>query len=488
MYINDLIPGLNLEDYETEFKGIIGEGENPKDGKERIEFGWLKTIASFANTNGGSLFVGVEDKTHKIVSLDHKTFDRIVLMVQRLILRHIEPKIDYRIVHHDVREGEQTRYVMEIRVERSPYLPVVLHFHEMGMIFVRRFGECGLATSQEIRNLVLQSAKVSYDDVFTSERYCPEDFTCLRNKYAEKNNGKELTEKALISIGFMDNSLHLSKGALLFKDDYCGPLTLMEMIQFRSHSKGDNRFFASERINENIIASIEKAISFVTSHSANGYEKTPDGRKSFIAYPPRAVEEAIVNAFAHRDYFIDGGQIEVNVFIDRLQIVSPGSYLGGALLNREYHIDTLPPRRRNEVICGVLHLCRLMERQGSGFDNIHDDYLPYGERYRPFADSTSSSFSITLPDLTYAGGPVFLQESVALSPLPLIEDKYSMRILSYCFNQSRSVSEIAAYLGISVSTHLKKNILERLVKDGYLVESGGYPMKYRTNQRSVTLA
>ena len=488
MYINELIPGLNLEDYETEFKGIIGEGENPKDGKERIEFGWLKTIASFANTNGGSLFVGVEDKTHKVVSLDHKTFDRIVLMVQRLIHLHLEPKIDYRIIHHDIREGEQTRYVMEIRVERSSHLPVVLHFHEMGLIFVRRFGETGIPTSQEIRNLALQSAKVSYDEAFTSEQYRPEDFSFLRKKYAELNEGKELTEKALMSVGFMDERLRLSQGALLFKDDYHGPLTLMEMTQFRSPSKGDNLFYASERFNENIIVSIEKAASFVANHSANGFEKTPSGRKSFVAYPRRSVEEALVNAFAHRDYFIDGGQIEVNVFIDRLQIVSPGSYPGGMLLQREYGIDSLPPRRRNEVICGVLQLCRLMERKGSGFDHIHDDYLPYGPKYAPFADSTPSSFSITLPDLTYAGGPVFLQESVALSPLPLLEDKYSMKILSYCYNKARTVSEIAAYLKISVSTYLKKTVLENLVKEGYLVEMDGYPMKYRTNQRNVTLA
>ena len=88
MLFEELVPNTNLEDYEVEFKGIINEGFD-NETKQRVENGWLKEIAAFANTFGGVLYVGVENKTHKIVALSHECADKIALMVQRLIPLHI---------------------------------------------------------------------------------------------------------------------------------------------------------------------------------------------------------------------------------------------------------------------------------------------------------------------------------------------------------------------------------------------------------------
>ena len=49
MLLEDLIPGLNIEDTRNEFKGTIEEGKSEDSGKVK-EIGWLKTIAAFANT------------------------------------------------------------------------------------------------------------------------------------------------------------------------------------------------------------------------------------------------------------------------------------------------------------------------------------------------------------------------------------------------------------------------------------------------------
>lgn len=64
MLLEELIPCVNIEDYQTEFKGIIKEGDST-DGK-KLEIGWLKELVAFANTNGGTLYVGVENNTHQI--------------------------------------------------------------------------------------------------------------------------------------------------------------------------------------------------------------------------------------------------------------------------------------------------------------------------------------------------------------------------------------------------------------------------------------
>ena len=77
MHIEELLPGINLEDKSTEFKGIILDGK--KENGSSADIGWLKTIASFANTEGGCLYVGVKDKSHEVVALDHTTADKIIL-------------------------------------------------------------------------------------------------------------------------------------------------------------------------------------------------------------------------------------------------------------------------------------------------------------------------------------------------------------------------------------------------------------------------
>ena len=83
MFIEELIDKAYLEDKTIEYKGIIAEGKD-KNGKA-LEIGWLKTLVAFANTDGGKLIIGVENKTHKVVALDRNKADNIVLMLHRLI-------------------------------------------------------------------------------------------------------------------------------------------------------------------------------------------------------------------------------------------------------------------------------------------------------------------------------------------------------------------------------------------------------------------
>ena len=95
MTLNNLFPNISLEDDKNEFKGIIEEGKKA-DGTSK-EDKWLKTLVGFANSNGGSLFIGVEDKTHKIVSLDHLMADKVIQMIHRLIKQKIVPSLKYEI-------------------------------------------------------------------------------------------------------------------------------------------------------------------------------------------------------------------------------------------------------------------------------------------------------------------------------------------------------------------------------------------------------
>lgn len=488
MLLEELIPNANIEGYDVEFKEIIQEGVNPRNAKERLEHGWLKEMVAFANTKGGKLYIGVKDKTHELAPLDHSNVDRITLMVQRLEREHIEPPIHYEISAIPIPDSKPTTYIIEIDVEKSKYPPISLHFGGTSTIYLRHFGMTSPATGEQIRDLVMNSEAVSYDDRLTEEVYKPEDFSLLHRYYRENNEQRKLTEKALISVGFMSSDHRLSKGALLFKDDCDDIRTLISCTQFLGLSKGDDTFYFAEEYRGNLLKEYEYVMEFVRNRSANGFVKKATTRTPLISYPERSLTEGIVNALGHRNYFIQGGQIEINLFRDRLEIVSPGSLPGSRWLDKEKNLSSIPPLRRNNVICGVFALCKLMEEKGTGFDKIVDEYAPYGETYSPYASSDSQYFSLTLPDLSRREGPMEQKEFPSIHTTYPLDGKNDEFILSFCYNQEKSAMEIAKALNIKPSSYLRKEVIERLVEEGYLLpRKVGKTTLYRSNRTKVYL-
>lgn len=485
MLFEELVPNQNIEDYEVEFKGIISEG-TAKDNSGREETGWLKEIAAFANTFGGVMYIGVDDKTHNVLALSHNDADKIALMVQRLISIHIEPPIRYKIERIIVPETSPTRYVLAIHVEKSKFPPVSLHMNGLSIIYTRHFGKTSPATGEEIRNMVMSSDHVSYDVLETDELFNKDDFKTLYAFYKEQNDGKELTEKDLLNIGFFTLDGKLKKGSLLFKDNCEDSRTLVECSAFPGISKGDNVFLASSSIKGNLIDEYKAIISFIDGRSVNGFEKTPDGRRELFSFPKRSLSEGVANALGHRNYFISGTQIEINLYKDRLEIISPGSLPSNRWLRKETNLSEIPPLRRNELICNVLSLCKIMDHKGSGFDKIEQEYKEYGPKFAPFVDSDDSFFSLTLPDLTHLSGLISNNEKPAVYTLSGEESPKQLEILSYCWNKGRSALEIAEMLGIKPSTYFRKEILMPLVEKKLLIaNNASYPTKYFSDRNKV---
>lgn len=226
--------------------------------------------------------------------------------------------------------------------------------------------------------------------------------------------------------------------------------------------------------------------SFVLQRMNHTIVKLEDSHVEIDAYPKRALFEGIINAVAHRDYFLDGTQIQVDIFRDRLEVSSPGSFYHGSPLSKTYDLSRIISKRRNELICGVLVQCEVMEAAGTGFDKIIDEYKTADKAHRPYIYSATDRFTLVLPDLSYADG-------VSSSLLPALEfppvpdgSRFDGDILSFCYDRARKSSEIANYLGISNSTHLKEKILGTLVSNGYLSkEKGSRSFFFKTNPDMV---
>lgn len=72
--------------------------------------------------------------------------------------------------------------------------------------------------------------------------------------------------------------------------------------------------------------------------------------------------------------FLDGTQIQVDMFKDRLEISSPDSFYRGEKIGKTYDLSGIISKRRNELISSVLVSCNVMEAAGTGFDKIMEEY------------------------------------------------------------------------------------------------------------------
>jgi ATP-dependent DNA helicase RecG len=106
------------------------------------------------------------------------------------------------------------------------------------------------------------------------------------------------------------------------------------------------------------------------------YDKTDPLRPSVLKYPVRAIREAVVNAFAHRDYeLLD--PLRVTAFRDRLEIVSPGGLPYG-VESAELSAGTAGPLWRNQTLAWFLSRLGYAEAEGQGLRTIQSTLLEAG--------------------------------------------------------------------------------------------------------------
>lgn len=479
MYLEEIVDNVQLEDDKLECKSILN--------REDV-IGWLKSIAGFANASGGDFYIGVEDKTNKLVGFDRKAADNERNYFNNQVNEHLTPRPQMKIsfVRYEIKKKE--RFIIRVTVLESPVKPVILKYKNIPSIFMRRDGFTNGATYEEIIEMSVKSKNTQYDILVSDVKYDPDKISMLRAFYKDHNEGRELKEKALHSMGFYNEEGYLLNGSVLFLDDYSEKKTEVQCSVFSGFNKGSERIVTINRFNGNITSTIHYIMDFVNQRMNHSVIKLNDTRKNIDAYPQRALFEGVINAVVHRDYYLDGTQIQVDMFKDRLEISSPGGFYRREKLGKTYDLSGIISKRRNELISNVLVRCNVMEAAGTGFDKIIEEYEDADETHKPYIYSSSDHFTLVLPDLTYADG-VKDSSIPALAFVPVPDGtEHDGKVLSFCYYHAHKASEIAEYLGISDSTYLRKQVLENLAVNGYLEKSKlSRAMFYKTNSGMVTL-
>lgn len=122
-------------------------------------------------------------------------------------------------------------------------------------------------------------------------------------------------------------------------------------------------------------------------------------------YVERSYHEALVNALAHRDYLVNGSEVHLDIYDDRMEIYSPGGMPDGSMIQDRDPL-TVPSTRRNPVLADIFNRLGYMERKGSGFGKIIGGYefqINYDVSKRPSFRSDRYQFTVVMPNLNYDG-------------------------------------------------------------------------------------
>ena len=479
MYLDEIIGDVKLESDKFESKAILN--------REDV-IGWLKSIAGFANASGGDFYIGVEDKTNKLIGFDRKGADNERNYFNNQVNEHLTPRPQMKISFIGYKVNGKERFIIKITIDESAVKPVILKYKNIPSIFIRRDGFTNGATYEEIIEMSVKSKKTQYDILVSDIKYESDKFLDLHRFYKEHNKGKVLKEKALQSLGFVNEEGYLLNGAVLFMDNYDGKKTEVQCSVFSGFNKGSDRVVTINRFNGNITSTIDYIIEFVNLRMNHSMVKLDNTRVNIDAFPLRALFEGVINAVAHRDYYLDGTQIQVDMFKDRLEISSPGGFYRGEKLGKTYDLSGIISKRRNELICGVLVACNVMEAAGTGFDKIIEEYASADEKHKPYIYSRSDHFTLVLPDLTYDRGiENDVVEGLSFVPVPDGTD-LDEKVINFCYLNAHKVSEIAEYLGVSDSSYFRKRVLGNLEKYGYLMKSKvSRAAYYKTNPDMVSV-
>ena len=449
MKIDELFPDVISEDLEYEFKAILNP-DNP--------IKWAKTIVGYANGKGGVIFIGVSND-REAFGLTLEDVDSTKNLVSIINDRNIFPHVKYGYMLRSVDEKAE-KYVLALKVKPSDSIVRYREGDFNETVFIKGDGNTTPATPEDI--ISLSKRKYGVDNETSEIKYTNEawtDYINLCKEYREDATAPSLKEMQNEEVVSKDG--YAKSGLLMFKDDYNGDDTLICCRLWRGNKKiGD--VIDSDRFKGPLSKVFREAIQFIERNTKTGWRKIKGGgREEIRSYPEEAVREALVNAIAHRDYSIAGTQIDIDIYCNRIDIVSPGSWLLPKHYE-EYPIGLIPSIRRNAIIAACLDIANLMERGGTGFQTIVESYKEADETKQPVVLIYPGFLDLRLFDLLY-------EEKVFNGKSDLTDEE---RVIELLRMGPCSVKDLQAVTHYKSRSNFLHEILNPLIEKGIVYRDG----------------
>ena len=345
---------------ESRIEDLIKTGEGIKlEFKEGFNMPSLgKEMCAFANESGGKIILGVsDDGVIKGFNLTNSQSSQI-----QEIARTIEPTLKIEI------EKEDNLVIINITEGKNkPY-------SYAGQYYLRVGANSQKLSRDELRAFFQEEGLITFDEKANKEFNLEKDFD--ENKFRDFLKLADITdnqkrETVLKNLGLLKNNYLVNAGVLMFCDRISkfflqGKITCV-LFEGTSSNIIDKKEFDSD-----LISNYESAYNFLISKLNTKYIIKRE-RTEKLELPKNAIREALMNAFIHRDYF-SNGHIQINIFIDRVEISSPGGLIKGL---REKDLGKMS-LSRNKLLFDLLSRTSYVEKAGTGIKRIRDSMKEYG--------------------------------------------------------------------------------------------------------------
>lgn len=340
---------------------LTQEGEGTTlEFKESLPASFARDLVAMANSIGGRILLGVRDDG-TVVGV--KNSNALCARIQD-IARNCDPPVTVMV--------EPVGGVLVVHVRESDAKPVQCSEG----FFWRQGATTQKLTREEIRDFFRSEGAIRFDLIPCPRFHYPQDFDRAKyNAWLKLSGitGRPRTEDVLVNI----EAAERSGGKLLFRN--AGVLFFAKNVRHFFNqayitcllAKGTSKADILDRkdFDGGTVADIEDTMRFVARNTRAAWRIEALQRQDIPEYPMKALREAIINAVMHRDWFMDGANVFVELYTDRIEVVSPGGLPKGMSLSDLGRKAV----RRNALLADLLHRIDFIEKAGTGVKRIRDE-------------------------------------------------------------------------------------------------------------------
>ena len=424
------------------------------------------TVVAFANSDGGTLYIGINDDG-SVCGVQN--VDDTMLRVTNAVRDAVRPDITMFVeCRNEVMEGKP---IVSVTVQRGTARPYYLHSKGIRPegVYVRQGASTVPATDAAILNMIKETSGDSYESARSLNQNLTFDEAAAFFKKRKVAFGKSQM-RTLHLIGDDDNYTNL---AFLLSDQCTHTIKLAVF-------EGSKKTVFKDRceLSGSILGQLNEAFAYIDRYNRTRAEFSGLDRVDMRDYPPEAVREALLNAIVHRDYSFRGSTL-ISIFEDRMEFVTIGGLVKGITLDDvKLGVSVL----RNQNLANVFYRLRLIEAYGTGILKINEAYDDYDRK--PLIETTDNAFKITLPNSNFRSEHQAPKGAGKNQGATSAEKKESRihAVLALCRAKGSFVrTDVEAALGISQSTAIL--LLRELVDDGVLTKQGkGKNLRYFENK------
>lgn len=411
---------------------------------ERIEYkreyvdDIAKEVIAFANTDGGELYVGVnDDGTPAPLANTDDTYTRITNCVRDSVAPDVTMFTKYTlndgVIKVDISEGSSKPYYLKSKGLKP------------SGVYIRQGASSVQASPEQIRQMIKLSDRDSYEEL----RSLDQDLTFNSAATAFEKHNIPFSEEKYKSLGIVNISDGLFTNLGLIVSDQCS-----HTIKAAVFADEDNTSFIDHReFGGSVFSQIESAFEYIMLNNKTKSIFSGIDRIDKTDYPEEAIREALLNAVVHRDYGFSGSII-VNINSKSIDIISIGGLVPG-LAEEDIMNGISQPRNRN--LAEMFHRLKYIESYGTGIRKILSLYSD--SSVKPTITVTPNSFRISLPNRNSG--------TVVKAAVP----KQYQAVINHLKEQGSMTEEELQKL-LNIKRTRAYNLYKKMEAEGYIKVSG----------------